>query len=144
MVVQGDLTHFLSCAQPPASDSLSSGMSAGTSYLPGHFCQWSSHLPLSDSCPDSFPPKAVVTPASPIHDQALKPHLDRYPSVGNDILGVGFLFWFPLTVPDFRLGVSPVSTPQLYKDCVCAAICSGYNGTRRLRTVKWPIRTCQW
>lgn len=144
MAVQGHLSHFLSRVQPPASDSLSSGMSASTSHLPGHFCQRSRHLLLSYSCPASFPAKAVVTSASPIHDQAPKPHLDRYLIVGNDILGLGFLFWFPLIVPDFRLGVSPVSTTQLYKVGICITICSGYNGTRRLRKVKWPIRTCQW
>lgn len=122
MAVQGHLSHFFSHAQPPASDSPSSGMSASTSHLPGHFCQQSSHLPLSYSCPDSFPPKAGVTPISPIHDQAPKPHLDRYLIVGNDSLGLGFLFWLPLIMPDFRLGVSPVSTPRLYKVCVCITL----------------------
>lgn len=43
MAVQGHLSHLLSRAQPPASDSLSSGMCASTSHLPGHFCQRSSH-----------------------------------------------------------------------------------------------------
>lgn len=116
-----------------------------TSHLPGHFCQQSGHLALSHSCPDSLSAKAVVSmPASPIQDQALNPHLDRHLSFGNYSLYLGFLFWFLL------IFLTLYCAFHLWPPTIHPAALQGitifiwYEGTWRLRKVKWPIWTSKW
>ena len=112
-----------------------------TSHLPGHFCQWSSHLPLSPAAWIQSPTQAVVMPTSPIITKHATPILTDTWALEIMFYVWGFLFW--LIVPDFILGVSPVAPCNPFHSSTRSVLLSSV-GTREHQSLGRVSGPSEW